>query len=191
MNDAKQKAALQQSMIIVAFTLLLNAAFFFLTPIYYKDMPLHVPVDKAIADARMAFAVFTIATAVTMCGHMFIARWSSHAAAIALAVVSMVAGALANKSGMTGVLPFALGVGGLVMGLLVWRSLTGSRIAWAFLVSMCFTLAVVTLFGARKIADQLDVHLWLAMTLPGVFATTGVGLAMVSGQYRERAISAA
>jgi hypothetical protein len=73
---------------------------------------------------------------------------------------------------------------GLAMPLMIWRSLLGSRGAWAFLTAMCYVLAVVLLFGAPKVRAQIDIGLWTAMLIPGLLVVAGVGMTMIRRNYR-------
>jgi hypothetical protein len=184
----RQKLAIQQTVILVAFGLLLNVAFFFLSRMYYEDkqLGLAISLDDSIGRARLSFGIFTLFVVASLGAHLFLARWTAHATALLLAAVSLVAAVAASRAEMTETLPAALGLGGIIIPLLVWRSLVGSRVAWAFLVSMCVTLAVVTMFAAPKIASLFHVNMWLAMTLPGLFATTASGLIKISDRYREQ-----
>ena len=63
----------------------------------------------------------------------------------------------------------------------------GSRVAWSFLIALMTVMGIVTLFGAPKVRNLLDIGLWYAIIIPGVLAVGVVALALVRRDYRESA----
>jgi hypothetical protein len=183
--------ALQMSILIGVFCVLLNLAFFFLAGAYFKDKQataglLGEPITAdTVNGVRVAFLLFTGTVTAIAIGSMFVPRLLSHALCVVAGVASLVAAYYAFDKGMTKVLPVTLLVLGLMFPLLVWRSLERSRAAWSFLVALCFSLAVVLLFGAPKIRAQIGIGLWIAMIIPGILVLTGIGLTMLRRDYRD------
>jgi hypothetical protein len=100
------------------------------------------------------------------------ARYACYLAAIVGVVLVLHAGqTLSAAAGPPAPYAVSVGLAGLVQLLLVWFVLQGNRIAWSFLVSLNGTLAVVSLFGATKIRDMLEVPMLLAL-LPCLAVTT-------------------
>ena len=91
----------------------------------------------------------------------------------------------AFQAGMPNSLSVALLVLAGLFPVLVWRSLLHSRAAWAFLVSICWVLAVVLLFGAPKVRSKMEIGLWTAMIIPGLLFVAGVALVAVRREYRD------
>ncbi|MEO8699048.1 MAG: hypothetical protein ABI867_03360 [Kofleriaceae bacterium] len=189
--------ALQMSIIIGVFCVLLNVIFFFLSAAYFKDKAATAglmgdPItDDTVNGVRIAFLMFTGVVTVSAAGAMFAPKIVSHALSVVAGIVAFVGAYYAFDKGMTKVLPVALMVLGTMFPLLVWRSLAKSRAAWSFLVALCFSLAVVLLFGAPKIRAQVGIGLWIAMIIPGMLVVAGISLTMLRREYRGSDTTAA
>jgi len=84
------------------------------------------------------------------------------------------------------VLPIALGVLGALILVLVFLSFVShSRAAWSFLISACAVGALVTLFGATKVRNAVDLNLYYALILPGILVVTTVMLIALADDYAE------
>jgi hypothetical protein len=183
--------ALQMAIIIAVFCVLLNVAFYFLSGIYFDGKKataglLGEPITSAhVNGVRIAFAVFTGSVSAAAMGAMFSPKWVSHSLSLIAGLAAMVGSYYAFTKGMPKVLPVALLTLGVMFPLLVWRSLERSRAAWSFLVAMCFSLAVVLLFGAPKVRAQVDIGLWTAMIIPGMLVVAGISLTMLRRDYRD------
>jgi hypothetical protein len=173
--------------IIGVAVLLTNVAFYFLSGMYFGDRAAIYGgvTPEHVSGVRMAFGVFTGSVGVAA----ILASWQpmliGHFIAAVAGIGALLAGVLAMASAVTPVLPAALIVSSLVIGLLVWKSLDRSRAAWAFLVGMTAMLAAVLLFGSTKIRGALDIGLWTALIIPGMLAVATVALAMVRSEYRD------
>jgi len=184
------KTRIQVASIVFAIGVLLNGAFYFLSKMYYdgkmaKQSMLDTPFDPSVVThAQVTFLVFTLVVMGGTIATIFLAKWISHALAGVGSLASLIAGFYAFRGGMPGALWMSLFVIGVVMPLLVWRSLGRSRAAWAFLTAMCYVLAIVLFFGAPKVRSQIDIGLWTAMIIPGLFTVAAVGLTMSRNEYR-------
>ena len=182
------KSRIQVASIVFAIAVLLNGAFYFLSQMYYdgkmsKQGLLGDITQATVNHTRLTFVVFTVVVVAATIATLFAAKWVSHGIAGLGAIASLIAGVYAWRGGMPGALSASLFVIGIVMPLLVWRSLVHSRAAWAFLMSMCYVLALVLFFGAPKVRAQIDIGLWTAMIIPGLFAIAGAGMTMSRREY--------
>jgi len=185
------KTALQLSAVIGAFCVLFNVAFYFLSAMYFDDKRASQGMMSTITPAtvlhtRLTFVAFSGTVCAGIVATLFAPKWISHGLASVASLASLIAGFYAFRAGMPGALGMALMVIGLVMPVLVWFSLQRSRAAWAFLVALCYVLAIVLLFGAPKVRAQIDIGLWTAMIIPGLFAVAAVGLSLIRADYRDR-----
>jgi len=185
------KAATQIAIIVVAFALLLNVSFYFLSGLYYDDKRasqglMTLITDKTVRDTRISFAVFTGVVTLSTVGTLFQPRWVSIGIAGAASLASLIAGVFAIRGGMPGALSVALLAIGMLIPVLVWGTIVRARAAWAFLTALAYVLAVVLLFGAPKIRAQINIGLWTAMVIPGLLAIAALGLTMIREDYRER-----
>ena len=189
-REARNKSLIQLSILIGAFCLILNVAFFFLSSMYFADKRANplvpvVPVDST-NSARIAFAFFSGIVSAMSIAVAIAPKWVAHGVAALSGLVALIASVFALKKGMPFVLPAALFIMGALLPLLAWRSLLRSRAAWAFLIAMCAVLGLVLLFGAPKVKGQLDIGIWTALIMPGLLGVATVGLTMLRGDYRER-----
>jgi hypothetical protein len=190
-TDDENKAAKQLTIIIVASAVLLNVAFYFLSGFYYDgkkaDQGLLSTISSSTVNmTRLSFAIFSGTLAGGLVGAMFAPRWIGHGLASVAGIASLVASMAAFRAGMPNALSVALLVLAFLFPMLVWRSLLHSRAAWAFLVSICWVLAVVLLFGAPKVRAKMDIGLWTAMVIPALLFVAGVALTAVRREYRDR-----
>lgn len=179
--------AMQIAGIVVVSTVITNIAFYFLSGLYFEDRAAiygGVTVDH-IASVRYAFGVFTGSIAIASVIASLQPRIVGHAIASIASLAALVAGVAAFSKGLTLVLPAALIASGLVLGVLVWKSLERMRGAWAFLIGMTSVFSAVLLFGSTKVRGALDVGLWTALIIPGLLAVATVALAMTRDDYRD------
>jgi hypothetical protein len=181
------KTAMQIAGIVVVSAVLLNLAFYFLSGLYFEDRTViyGAVTGGHISDVRLAFGVFTGSVAIASIVAAAQPRVVGHGIAALAGLMSLVAGVAAFSKGMTPVLPAALIVSGLIMFLLVWKSLEGARGAWAFLIGMTAVFSAVLLFGSTKVRGALDIGLWTALIIPGFLAVATVALAMTRDDYRD------
>ena len=97
----------------------------------------------------------------------------------------MVAGFFALGTSIPTVLGVTLLFLGMLVPLLIWRSLVYSRAAWSFLLSTCAVLGLILMFGAPKVRGLLGIGLWTAMIIPGLLVLGAVALGLARRDYRE------
>ncbi|MGE0397790.1 MAG: hypothetical protein AB7T06_13800 [Kofleriaceae bacterium] len=189
-TDVDFGQAKQISIIIVIATAALNAAFYFLSQMYFEDRAATYGMasPEAIKATRVAFGVMSGVVGVTAIITQFAPRLLAHALAGIVAIAALVgAGAAFNKD-YHPVLGVALGLIGVLLIVLVYLSLQSkSRPAWSFLVATCAVGALVTLFGATKIRNATDVSLYYALILPGILIVATVMLINLADDYAEPA----
>lgn len=179
--------ARQVSIMIAVAAVGLNAAFYFLSKMYFDDRAATTIVNpETIGATRKAFAIMTGTVGLAAIIAQFAPRIVTHALAGLIGVTALVGAAGAASKDFHPVLPIALGVlGGLILVLLYFSIATRSRPAWAFLVATCAVGALVTLFGATKIRNATDVSLYHALILPGILAVVTVMLIAQADDYAE------
>jgi hypothetical protein len=181
--------ALQISMLIGAFALLLNIGFFFLSSVYFnskRNSLIAVDVSDAhINNVRIQFIVFSGLVAAAMIGAVFAPKIIAHVLSGAAGLTALAGSYFGFSQGMPLALPVALAIIGLVFPLLIWRSLQRSRAAWSFQLALCYALALVLIFGAPKVRAQVGVGLWLTMILPGLLVVAGTALIWTRRDYRD------
>ncbi|MBA3456312.1 MAG: hypothetical protein H0T42_24640 [Deltaproteobacteria bacterium] len=188
-DDVDPRKVTQIAIIIAVVTVVLNAAFIFLSGAYFADRAaIHGPVsDAEISSVRIAFAAFSGLTALAACAAVFRPRIVGHALALLMSIAAFIGAAAGYNKGLHIVLPVALGLVGVMLDLLVWKSLEKSRAGWSFLAGMLGVLAVVMLFGSTKVRNITGIGLWYAMIIPGLLAVATAALAMIRKQYRDSA----
>jgi len=102
-----------------------------------------------------------------------------------MALGSTIAGLAALGTSIPMVLGVALVLLGVLVPLMVWRSLVYSRAAWSFLLSTCAVLGLILMFGAPKVRGLLGIGLWTAMIIPGLLVLGAVALGLARRDYRE------
>ena len=113
-------------------------------------------------------------------------RLLGHVGTVLVGALLLVAAAASVLSSQPRVLTVALVVFGAASLVLAWTSWRGSRIGWAFAVSLDGVLALIELFGSAKIGTLVGVPL-AAAALPCVLAAIScLSLAMLHADY-ERA----
>ena len=167
----------------------LNAIFLLLSWRYFAGKRADVmaaPISDAhIMGVRIAFAAFTATIGVGVVAATLSPRWVGHGIAGALGLGSIIAGAFALGSSIPSVLGVSLLFLGIIVPLMVWRSLVYSRAAWSFLLSTCAVLGLILIFGAPKVRGLLGVGLWTAMIIPGLLVLGAVALGLARRDYRE------
>lgn len=173
--------------LVVTGCVIANIGFYFLSDLYFEDRSaIYGSVTSGhINDVRIAFAVFTGSIGLASIVAALQPIWIGHGIAAATGVAALLGGLSAAFHDMTPVLPASLIVTGIVLGLLVWKSLEKARGAWAFLIGMTSVLSAVLLFGATKVRGVLGVGLWTALIIPGLLAVATVALSMTRDDYRE------
>ena len=172
----------------------LNAVFYVLSGSYFDShrqvvpgvgsMPAYSP--EQMTHVRMTFAMFSGVVAVFGFAAGIRARAIGHLIPLLLGAAHLVAGVVAFSHEAPAVLGTTLLVSGILMPVLAWFSLHGSRPAWAFLIAICGVFAVIELFGAPKVRGALDVGLWVTMILPGLNTVAVAALVALRGEYVER-----
>jgi hypothetical protein len=99
-------------------------------------------------------------------------------------VASLIAVPFAIAFGV--VLPFTLLTVAGAYGVLIWRTMQGSRAAWSCLVAITVVYAVVMLFGAPKVGHLVGAGLWRALIAPGLLGVATAALTMLRGEFREQ-----
>lgn len=151
-------------------------------PKYTADQAASIRVQFALFSGEIAIASFFAGMWPRQVGHLF---------PVLLGLIDLVAGFGAITRHAPGVLCATLLISGVLFPLLAYFSARGKRAPWAFLVAMCGVFALVEVFGAPKLRDELGVGLWTAMLLPGLNLVAVVTLIMLRGQYAERGVAAA
>jgi hypothetical protein len=190
-QPGQASSAMQITILIAVTWLLLNATFYFLAGYYYDGKRTTAGIlsqitDETVQSTRIAFVIYTGTVAAAAIAAVYQARVVTHAIAMLAGVAALVGAWFAFKHDIVATLGVSLLVVGILFALLTWRSLCGSRVAWAFLVALCFTLWLVLSFAAPKIRNTLDVSLWTAFIIPGLLAVAWIGLTMLRFDYRER-----
>ena len=184
---ADPRQAKQIAGIIAICAVVLNVAFHFLANAYYADRAATYGMasPEAMSSARIAFAVMTATVAATAIAALFAPRAVAHGLASVVALVAIV-GAVLGATKFHPVLPVALGLLGVLMLVLVYFSLQAkSRASWAFLTATCAVGGLVTLFGATKVRNAIDIPLFYALILPGILIVATVMLVQVADEYAE------
>lgn len=185
--ETDPRQATQIAGIVVVVAVAINVMFYFLSTAYFADRAkmYGVATEDHIRAVRMSFAAFTGLVALGSIGAAFMPRIVGHGIA-AIGAFAAFAGAVGTvKQGVHVVMPATLIGMGVLLAVLIWRSLAGSRAAWSFLIATCAVLASVTLFGSTKIRSSLDINLWNALSLPGLFVVATAALVMIRDQYKE------
>lgn len=181
--------AKQVTVIIAVAVGLLNLAFYFLSTMYFEDRAATYGMasDATIRSARTAFAVMTGCVGLTAIIAQFATRYVAHGLAILVGILAIVGAVAAGMKDFHPVLPVALGlIGFLLLALATFSFLWRSRAAWAFLISTCGVGALVTLFGATKVRNAVDVSLYHALIVPGILVVATVMLIALSDEYAEK-----
>lgn len=186
-SDAPPMPPQQVIGIIVVTALLLNVAFYFLSGMYFDDRSAIYGVVTAehIADVRVQFGIFTAAVAAASVVSVMRPGWIAIGVPAVASVAALVAGVSAFAHDMTPVLPGALCVAGVVLALLIWKTIEQRRAAWAFLIGMTSVLSAVLLFGATKVRGVLETGLWTALIIPGLLAVATVALTQLRAEFRD------
>jgi hypothetical protein len=186
-SEKSEGTPIQIAGLVVTAAVITNIAFYFLSDLYFEDRSAMYGAvsDSAINRVRIHFGIFTGSISAGAILAAIQPRILGHALAGTFAVGALVAGVGAISRNMHPVLPGALIVAGILLAVLVWKSLERSRVAWAFLIGMTATLAAVLLFGSTKVRSVFDVGLWTALIIPGLLTVCTVALAMTRDDYRE------
>lgn len=177
-----RKQSLQMAGVIAGTALGLNAVFYVMSGFYYDDKP---QLGVNIGSVRFAFLLLTLLVS----GMSYLAalapRLVGHGVGAIAGLAALVGGIGALTTTMPGALGASLLVIGVLMPVLVWRSLVHSREAWSFLIAMLAVLATVTFFGAPKVRHVLGIGLWYALIIPALQIVAVIALSMLRDEYRD------
>lgn len=174
--------SLKMAGVIAGTAIGVNALFWVLAGIYYKDKAI-VADPNAI---RFAFAILTALVSGLAYVAGFAPRFVGHLIGFKAALASLAGGFAALGSTIPGVVAVSLLVNGIVMLVLTWRSWKHSRPAWAFLIAILAVLATVTFFGAPKMRHVLGIGLWYTLIIPALGVVGVIALSMVRSEYRDQ-----
>lgn len=177
--------------LVAIFVVLANAAFYFLSGMYFDDKSATALTPGGIDDAhirsvRIAFGVFSGCVGLAAVAAALTPRAVAHGVPALAGLASLIAAWSAFGKDLPTVLPMTLLVIGLLLPYLSWRSLDRSRAAWSMLLAMCAVCATVLFFGSPKVRNQLGVGLWIALIIPGLLTVATVALAQLRRDYAER-----
>lgn len=186
-TERDPREAMQIAGLVATAAVITNIAFYFLSGLYYEDRAaIYGSVTpEHITSVRITFAVFTGVVGAASVVAALQPLWVGLGIAGLASIAALVGGVAAATHKMTPVLPAALIVSGVVIAVLVWKTVERVRSAWAFLIGMTSVLAAVLLFGATKVRSVLDVGLYTALIIPGLLAVATVALTMIRDDYRE------
>jgi hypothetical protein len=185
--EQRRQQAIQVSILVAICCVLLNVTFYFVADLYYADRArkLGLGVLADLPSARRAFVWFTLVVGGASVAAAFLPRITGFVIAGLASLASFVGAWGAWKTDVPGVLAVSLVLLGLVIPLLIWRALAGSRAAWAFSISLLAVSALVMLFGAPKVRSLTDIGLWYTMIVPGLLAVGTAALAMLRDDYKD------
>jgi hypothetical protein len=193
MSTDTRQIATRTASVIAGTALAFNAAFYFLSDLYYAAHKTVVPGvgeivdDSALGKARFAFVIMTALVAASAFAASLAPKIIGHALAVVIGLCAL-AGAYSSLShSMPGVMTAVLIAVGVLLPTLAHFSWRGSRAAWSFMISIVCVFALVTFFGAPKVRNTLGVGFWVAMTIPSLQFVCVTALAMVRGEYRAKA----
>jgi len=187
-----RQIAMRTASVIAGTALAFNAAFYFLSQMYFESHKLSAPgvgeiLDTtALASARTSFAILSLLVAATALGASLAPRIIGHATAVVLGLAALFAGYESLTHDMPTVMTAVLIAVGVLLPTLAHFSWRGSRAAWAYLCAIISVFGVVTFFGAPKVRNVLDIGFWTAMLIPGVQFVAVSALAMCRGEYRAK-----
>jgi hypothetical protein len=173
--------AIKTAIVVLIVCVVLNAAFYPLSDLYFDSHK-----NLGPADIRWAFAQFTFAVGLAAFAVSLAPRTIGHVAAALLGLANVIAALVSFGAGLTPVLGFALLIGGGAMVALAYFSyFKKSRAAWAFLAALAGVFGTCLLFGAPKVRSLVGIGLWTALIFPGLQFVTMSALMMIRGDYRQ------
>jgi hypothetical protein len=189
-----QQQVTRMAIICASAFVVLNITFYFLSGSYFEShrtivagvgaVPAYTPDQMQHVQLTLLWFTGVIAAFSFVSG--LAPRVVGHVIPVVFGVIDLIAAFVAFSRDAPAVLGTTLLVCGILLPLLAWHSYRGSRPAWAFLIAMCGTFAVVELFGAPKVRGALEVGLWTTMILPGLKVVAVAALASLRGAYVER-----
>jgi hypothetical protein len=177
-----QKQAMRMAIGLSTTLLIANAAFFFLSGLWFDD---HKDADLTLI--RLAFGALTFLVCAASFGAALAPRAIGHLIGLITGLTAFVGGIAALAQGMPYVMGVTLLVLGVVAPVLAYYSFQRSRAAWAVLIAILAVFTLVTFFGAPKVRGVLHIGLWSALIAPGLMLVAVIALSMVRAEYRERA----
>ena len=187
-----RELATRTAPVIAGIAIAANAAFYFLSQLYFDSHKIYTPGVGEILDttalrhARTAFLVLSVLVAASTFAASLAPRLIGHALVVVLGAAALLAGYESFSHALPSVMTAVLIVAGLLLPTLAHFSWRHSRAAWAYLLSLTIVFGIVTFFGAPKVRNALDVGFWTAMIVPGVLFVTVMALTMVRTEYRAR-----
>jgi hypothetical protein len=175
-----QAQAMRLAGFVTGTLLSFNAAFYFLSNLWFDDHP-----TAHLARIRLAFLILTLLVGGASYGAALAPRLVGHVLAIVVGVAAFCGGIGAITAGMHPTMSVTLLIVGGLAPVLAYLSLHHSRPAWSMLVSLLSVLALVTFFGAPKVRGLLHIGIWSALIAPGLMVVTVIALAMVRGEYHQ------
>ncbi|MBV8757468.1 MAG: hypothetical protein JO257_09345 [Deltaproteobacteria bacterium] len=185
--------ATRTAVVIGGTALAFNAAFYFLSQLYFDSHKIYTPgvgefVDSsALGKARVAFGILSLLVAASAFAASLAPRLIGHALAVTLGLAALFAGYESFDHGLPTVMTAVLVAVGVLLPTLAHFSWRHSRAAWSYLIAIATVMGIVTFFGAPKVRNVLDVGFWTAMILPGLMFVMVTALSMVRGEYRATA----
>ncbi len=185
-----REVATRTAVVIAGTALAFNAAFYFLSQLYFDSHKISTPgvgelVDTtALGHARTAFGILSLLVAASAFAASLAPRIIGHALCVLLGLAALYAGYQSYQHAMPSVMTAVLVVVGVLLPTLAHFSWRHSRAAWAYLIAITTVFGIVTFFGAPKVRNVLDIGFWTAMIVPGLQFVTVTALAMVRTEYR-------
>lgn len=185
--------ATRTAVVIGGTALAFNAAFYFLSQLYFDSHKTFVAgvgesIDTtALGHARTAFGILSLLVACSAYAASLAPRIIGHVLSVALGLAALYAGYQSYDHAMPTVMTAVLIVVGLLLPTLAHFSWRHSRAAWSYLIAIMTVFGIVTFFGAPKVRNVLDIGFWTAMIVPGLQFVTVTALAMVRTEYRATA----
>lgn len=188
-----RETATRTAIVIGGTALAFNAAFFFLSQLYFDSHKIYTPgvgefLDTtALGKARIAFGILSLLVAVSAYAASLAPRIIGHVLAVVLGIASLFAGYESFDHALPTVMTAVLIAVGLLLPTLAHFSWRHSRAAWSYLIAIAVVMGIVTFFGAPKVRNTLGVGFWTAMILPGLMFVMVTALAMIRREYRAAA----
>src|SRR5687767_3237988 len=176
------KQRLQMAGAIVGSLLTLNTIFWIAAYFYYDARP---DTKAMMGGMQIAFGGLTLIVAIASYFAALAPRLIGHVLAGSAAIAMLVGGIAVLASAMPPVLGLTMVTVGIILPVLIWRSLLSSRAAWLFLIALVAVIGTVTFFGAPKIRTILGIGIWYALIIPALSIVCVIALSMLRREYRD------
>lgn len=141
-----------------------------------------------MTHVRIMFAVLSAVAAAVAFVSALKPREIGHLIPVPFGLIYIVSAYPALASTKPPVLGITWLLAGVLMLVLAWQSYRHrSRAAWAFLIALCCALGFAEIFGAPKVARELDISLWTALIAPALKVIAVVALSSIRNDYLESA----